>query len=332
MTAPSLPLTKPSEPVLTRGAQVLTIVPHFECEEWLGDCLASITEQTRPPEGIVVVDDASGDPPYGVVREFPQVTLMTTTRNVGPYGIVQQVMNDTRYDAYMFQDADDWSAPERLELLLAEAERSGAELIGSHYCMVCCTEFHCRVQYFPRNVNDAIARFPTWHALQHPTSLVSRALVERLGGFAAGMRFSGDTEFVRRAVYVALVRNVQEILYFRRDREGSLTTAADTGLQSPARIEIRDILARRSKSNVVATARGEAPDLAPYATAPPVPLRHLAGPRLRMRALPPQVGQRPLNGGASNGRPPGASNGRQGATLRQVVDRLTRVRRTGALR
>jgi glycosyltransferase involved in cell wall biosynthesis len=188
----TLPLSLPDHPSITRSSRVLTIIPHYRCEEWLEDCLASITEQTRPPQGIVVVDDASGEPPRRVVRRFGSVTLMTTDRNVGPYGIVQQVMSDTDYDAYMFQDADDWSAPERLAFLLDEAERTGAELIGSHYCMVCCNELHCRVRYFPRDVNDALVRFPTWHALQHPTSLVSRALVERLGGFASGMRFSGE--------------------------------------------------------------------------------------------------------------------------------------------
>ena len=46
-----------------------------------------------------------------------------------------------------------------------------------------------------------------------------------LGGFASGLRFSGDAEFLRRAQYVAKVLNIPDHCYFRRIRQGSLTTA-----------------------------------------------------------------------------------------------------------
>ena len=53
------------------------------------------------------------------MRRHPGVTLLHAAENVGPYRLVQQVIDDTDYDAYLFQDADDWSAPDRLEQLLA---------------------------------------------------------------------------------------------------------------------------------------------------------------------------------------------------------------------
>jgi hypothetical protein len=52
---------------------------------------------------------------------------------------------------------------------------------------------------FPLDVNATLSASPTSHALQHPTSLVSRRLVAELGGYSSGMRFSGDDEFLRRA-------------------------------------------------------------------------------------------------------------------------------------
>ena len=82
------------------------------------------------------VDVAEGD----AVERHPGVTLLHAPENVGPYRLIQQVMEDTDYDAYMFQDADDWSAPERLEKLLAGAESTGAELIGSQEVRVFCDE------------------------------------------------------------------------------------------------------------------------------------------------------------------------------------------------
>ena len=65
-----------------------------------------------------MIDDASDEPPLEIVARLPHVTLLHADRNVGPYRLVQQVIEETDYDAYLFQDADDWSAPDRLEQLL----------------------------------------------------------------------------------------------------------------------------------------------------------------------------------------------------------------------
>ena len=46
-----------------KDARVLALIPHFGCEEWLDDALESLARQTRPLDGIVVIDDASDDPP-----------------------------------------------------------------------------------------------------------------------------------------------------------------------------------------------------------------------------------------------------------------------------
>src|SRR5215218_7341468 len=121
---------QPSSSGLHQTSSVLAIVPHYKCEAWLGDCLDSLVRQTHPLDGIAVIDDGSGQPPVEIVRSFPQVTLFASDENVGPYRISQEVIARTGYDAYLFQDADDWSGPTRLELLLAEAERTGAEVVG----------------------------------------------------------------------------------------------------------------------------------------------------------------------------------------------------------
>ena len=47
---------------------MLALIPHFKCEQWLDDVLASLRAQTRPLDGIVVIDDASGEPPIEIVQ------------------------------------------------------------------------------------------------------------------------------------------------------------------------------------------------------------------------------------------------------------------------
>jgi glycosyltransferase involved in cell wall biosynthesis len=267
-------------------SSVLAVIPHYRCEEWLDDCLASLIAQTRPLDGIVVIDDASDDPPLRTVQRYPAVTLLHADRNVGPYRLVQQVIEETDYDAYLFQDADDWSAPERLDLLLRGAERCGAELIGTQEIRVFCDEPEVVPISWPLDVHAQFEQKPTAFPLLHPTSLVSRDLVVALGGFASGLRFSGDAEFLRRARFVSHVANIPEYLYYRRIREGSLTTAPATNLQSPERKRVMEMLWERARQNAELVEDGGKPELEPCRTAPSVGLTHLAGPALRRSGQP----------------------------------------------
>jgi hypothetical protein len=263
---------------LNRSSTVCTLVPFYDCQSWLGDTLESLVTQSRPPDAVVVIDDASPEPPLDVVRAFPGVTLLVAADNGGPYRLVQKVIEMTRFDAYLFQDADDWSAFDRLEVLLQTAEETDAELVGSHEVRVLVEQGDIVPVRYPLDVNEVLRARPTAFPLLHPTSLVARRLVTRLGGFATGLRFSGDAEFLRRAGHVARLVNADHFGYFRRKRAGSLTTASETGLGSPMRRQVQEMLAERARANAQAVARGAAPDLAPWRRAPEPNLRLLAGP------------------------------------------------------
>lgn len=266
---------------LSRASSVCALIPHYRCEAWLAQCLTSLLQQTRPLDAIAVIDDGSEVPPLAIAGHYPLVTLLGAPENMGPYRLVQQVIASTGYDAFLFQDADDWSTPDRLETLLAEAERTGAELVGSQVVPVACDEREVRPVEYPRDGNDLLARKPASMPVLHPTSLVARDLVLRVGGFATALRFSADNEFQRRCGYVARIVNVPQALYHQRHRPGSLTSAPDTHLRSPARLQLRSGLVRRALENAERAAAGLPPDLTPYAVAEPIELRHLQGPPLR---------------------------------------------------
>jgi glycosyltransferase involved in cell wall biosynthesis len=266
---------------LSLQSTVLGIVPHFKCEPWLDDCLDSLIQQTRPLDGIVVIDDGSDDPPVDIVSRFPTVTLLASPENAGPYRLSQEVIASTRYDAYCFQDADDWSLPNRLELLLREAERTGAELVGCQGFRLIGVEGEAVPMTYPLDVNAALEANPRYHAIMHPSSVVSRDLVQRIGGYASGMKFAGDTEFEHRATYATRIVNVPQFAYVIRNRENSLTSSPSTGLRSPDRRALKDLEFERADGNAARVKAGEPPDLRPLVTAPPLPLRHLAGPKLR---------------------------------------------------
>jgi hypothetical protein len=215
------------------------------------------------------------------VRRFDGVTLLRAPARVGPYRLLQQVVEDSGYDAYLIQDADDWSASDRLALLLSAAEASGAEIVGCQELRVMDDDTRLVPVSYPLDGNLALRSCPGGYPVLHSASVISRRLVCRIGGFATALRYGGDSEFLRRAAYAARVINIPHFSYFRRDHPDSLTRAPSTGFQSRGRQALSRILQDRAARNADAVRHGRAPDVAPLATRPPVTLEHLLGPRLQ---------------------------------------------------
>jgi hypothetical protein len=265
---------------LTRSARVCALIPHHDCAHWLAGAIETLLGQTRALDAVIVLDDASADPPLAVASRYPSVTFMRAPQNAGPYRMVQAAIDLTDFDAYLFQDADDLSHPERLATLLEVAEAHGAEMVGSHEVQIDVAAPEARTREYPLDVNAALADNPIAFALLHPTSLVSREVVVRAGGFPGGLRFSGDVDFLWRAGHCARIVNADRHLYLRRRHPASLTGASATGIRSSARRELDGALRERARANTHRVAAGETPDLSPFAAAPPVRLEHLAGPEL----------------------------------------------------
>jgi hypothetical protein len=265
--------------LVTSRSSVLVAIPHYRCEPWLAACLRTVVEQTRAPDAIAVLHDGPEPPPVHILEHFPSVSLYRSEERVGPYALIQSLIDCTRFDAVMFQDADDWSSRERLALLLAEAERTGAELVGSQEIRVDEIAGRAYAVCYPYDVSHALSLAPG-HPLLHPTSLISTRLLARLGGFATGLRFGADTEMLLRAGFSARIVNIPEGAYFRRHRQNSLTTASDTGLDSLVRKSLLSEVKARARQNQLLHAQGQQPDLRPLVRREAVPLVHVAGPAL----------------------------------------------------
>ncbi len=282
LTAPAGPPATPKTPgarppKLTPRSKILALVPHYDCLDWLGQCLDSLVHQTRPPDAIAVLDDASPVSPMEIMRGFKGVTLLRAAENSGPYRMLQTVIDRTDFDGYMFQDADDWSVVDRLENLLAEAERVGAEWIGTQEFMYFEDSIH--VLRYPLDLNST-PQASIRHPFCYPSSVISRDFLKRLGGFASGLKFSGDFELLTRAVWAGKVANLNEYGYFRRIRKNSLITSEATGLASLARREVDSQIEKRKAENLARVIKGGVPSLEPLKTAAPLSFEHLAGPPL----------------------------------------------------
>ncbi|MCO5222166.1 MAG: sulfotransferase [Thermomicrobiales bacterium] len=265
---------------LKPDARILAVIPYYEAESYLDAAVDSLVKQTRPLQGIVVIDDCSSTTPLGVMEKFPQVTLLRSEENSGPFRLIQEVIDNTDYDAYLFEDSDDWSAPNRLEVLLDLATRTGKELIGSQGHRLIVNENEVVLYQHPLNPELTFQTTPKSKPVHHPTSLVTRDLIQRTGGFATGLPFSGDTEFLRRAATIGPIANTAEFIYVYRTRSDSLTGSEETGIHTAIRRDLWAIQHPRAQWIADRANADLGPILAPMAVTSPAVLTHLAGPAL----------------------------------------------------
>jgi glycosyltransferase involved in cell wall biosynthesis len=188
---------------------VSVVMTLYNKRPYVARAIESVLRQTRPEWELIVVDDGSTDGSANEVpRNDPRIRLhrqenggVTAARNTG--------IRLASCPLITFLDADDYYYPDKLEheisLLL---DRRLAEWMvsswhfekGSYVTLLNVRDSDGReVKGAPRVIEDAPRQLDVvgWNV---GSLCMSRELMERIGGFCAGLRCMDVTEFMIRAV------------------------------------------------------------------------------------------------------------------------------------
>jgi GT2 family glycosyltransferase len=112
--------------VTVPGADVSLVIPTFNGRHLLGECLAAVEAQTRPPEQVVVVDNGSTDGTAAWVRErFPRAVVVRNERNRGFAAAVNRGITATTSGFVALLNNDAVADARWLERLCATAAVDG---------------------------------------------------------------------------------------------------------------------------------------------------------------------------------------------------------------
>lgn len=117
-------------------AEVSIIVPVYGVEKYVGHCAESIFSQTTDLLEIIFVDDCSPDRSVEVIEEvlkrFPkrkeQVRIVRLEKNGGVDNARREGCFTSSGQYVLFVDGDDYIEPQMVEILLARAKESGADM------------------------------------------------------------------------------------------------------------------------------------------------------------------------------------------------------------
>lgn len=179
--------------------KISVITASYNCAGTIGEMLASVAAQHYQAVEHVVVDGASADGTWDVIRSHASPGLVATSEpDRGIYDALNKGIARSTGDVVGFLHADDVFASPQVLSWVAEAFRDpGVEAVYGD------------LQYVRRDDPDRVVRH--WRSAPfapamltrgwmppHPTLYLRRSMYERLGGFDTSFRIAADYEFILR--------------------------------------------------------------------------------------------------------------------------------------
>lgn len=235
--------------------QVVACIPYHNCQRYVRRAVESLLAQThREIRAIVINDGDTRTPPWPVLADIddPRLVRIDMRRNSGPFFITQMILLATTAPYFLIQDADDWSHPQRIALLLDAMRRD-----RSAYAVSAQPQFRERddggmdmlelrwmykvgdrvppasaLPVARYRLNMGLTRELTYRVPHH--GLFATQALRAIGGYHPGYRINYDSLVPNLMLMTQKISHVPLPLYYRRIRVGSITHATATGVGSPA--------------------------------------------------------------------------------------------------
>jgi len=115
---------------------ISVVMPAHNAGRWIDEALASVLAQGSCLREVIVIDDASTDDTAERVRRHaaadPRVLLLCNERQSGAASARNRGIAAAGGEWIAFVDADDALLPERLQIMLAAAQRTGAAIVADN--------------------------------------------------------------------------------------------------------------------------------------------------------------------------------------------------------
>ena len=111
---------------------ISVVIPVYNTESYIADCLASIHGQTCRDFEAIIVDDGSTDGSAGIAKEFARDDSrfrIVSQENKGLSEARNAGIDVAQGDWITFVDSDDMLAPNFLQALLDAARSTGADIV-----------------------------------------------------------------------------------------------------------------------------------------------------------------------------------------------------------
>lgn len=208
-------------PLTPFPGRISVVMPCYNAAPYVEEAVRCVMEQTWPEVELIVVDDGSSDHSEDLLQrlaeEYPERIRLLHTSRLGPYPARNLGLKHCHGQFIAFLDADDWWLPDTLEKLHGALADNAVDLAYCGWQNV--GEGIKSEPYVPPEyeADDPVATFVRTCPWPIHAALVTRAVVDRLGGFSERRFSSMDYDFWLRALALTRrIKRVPEVLAFYR--------------------------------------------------------------------------------------------------------------------
>lgn len=210
------------------------IVPIYNVEEYIEDCLKSLDAQDYQNYEVVLVNDGSTDNTINLVNNF--ITNKTTTFKL--YNKSNGGLSDARNyglsmaqgEFVLFIDSDDFISPNTLSITNKSAHESNSDIIC--FALAEVTENRKRIRYIPANATLKSGTFSLYDSKNLISSslpnacnkLIRKSLfIENKIQFPVGLWYEDLATNPKLFFYANTITFIDDELYYYRQRDGAIT-------------------------------------------------------------------------------------------------------------
>lgn len=218
--------------------KVSIIIPAYNVEAYLRDCLKSLVMQTLEEIEVIVVNDGSTDETQQVIDEFknkyPNIIKSLFQENSGPSAARNLALSVAKGRYIGFVDSDDTVRMDMFEKMYTIAESNQAELVlcGRAYVN---EEGKVDSTWMPREIKGYSSIFEIPALLSDTSSFLWDKLFRADVIRKHNMSFNEDIHYAEDAIfvycymyYVNRISSIKEPLYYYTvKRDGSITKSMD---------------------------------------------------------------------------------------------------------
>jgi glycosyltransferase involved in cell wall biosynthesis len=207
---------------------ISVIMPVFNAEKYINEAIESILNQTFFDFELCICDDGSTDGSYDICKKFEsidsRIRIFKNNRNIGNLKTTNFLFSQCKGDYIAIQDADDYSIPERFQLLWNEFEKdSHLGIVGSNYMIT--DEGLNAISCGNLPLNDEAIRYimeKEVPPILYGSILVKKEILEKVGFLRPVFNRKGyaDLDLLYRICEVSKSKNIKQIAYFYRQNGG----------------------------------------------------------------------------------------------------------------
>lgn len=237
---------------MNRKPDISIIMPAYNAAEFIEQAVDSILKQTVTNFELLICDDGSTDATWEKLHSYkdPRIRLLKNDNNLGNVETTNRLFVEAQGRYIAIQDADDWSAPNRIELQFRHLENNTR--LSACYTQMCKVDVKGNLLWrsrFPTSDRGIKCAMPHHFQILCASILFRRNILNEIGNYQEYFSGVGGADWYW--TYLLFERfqaeNLEETLYYYRANPNSLTHSKSIDYKSYYIIRILHYLISQRK-------------------------------------------------------------------------------------